>query len=105
MTDTPEKSIKKQDLIFQPVVPGITFPWSEASFYGFSLFVSTVFHELGHALAADCHDIKVLGYGLVIFLVIPAAFVDLSTSELNALSYMEQVKYSMLLYNRPTRSY
>ena len=81
-----------EELIFQPVIPGITFPLSDASIYGISLFVSTVFHELGHALAADSQDVKLLGYGILIIFIIPAAFVDLSTSELSSLSLYDQLK-------------
>ena len=83
--------IQKEDLIFQPIIPGVNFPWSDVTMYGFSLLTCTVFHEFGHALAADCQDIKILGYGLLIILIIPAAFVNLSTSELKSLSFMDQV--------------
>ena len=65
----------RDELIFQPVIPGVTFPMSEIGVYGFSLFLSTVFHELGHALAADCQDVKILGYGLLIIFIVPAAYV------------------------------
>ena len=34
LTNVSEKPIQTDDLIFQPVLPGVTFPWSEASFYG-----------------------------------------------------------------------
>jgi S2P endopeptidase len=81
-----------EDLIFQPVIPGVNFPLDEVGLYGLSLLISTVFHELGHALAADCHDVKLLGYGLMVFFIIPAAFVDMSTSELTSLSAFEQLK-------------
>lgn len=92
LTMSEKHQISNQELIFQPVIPGVTFPLSDLRIYGFSLFLSTVFHELGHALAADCHDIKIFGYGLFIFILIPAAFVDLSTPELKSISYMEQLK-------------
>ena len=82
----------KDDLIFQPVIPGVTFPISDISVYGLSLFTCTVFHELGHALAADSLDVKLLGYGLIIMIIIPAAYVDLSTSELTSLSLSDQLK-------------
>lgn len=85
-------NIQKEDLIFQPIIPGVNFPWSDVTMYGFSLLTCTVFHEFGHALAADCQDIKILGYGLLIILIIPAAFVNLSTSELKSLSFMDQLK-------------
>jgi len=82
----------RDELIFQPVIPGVTFPMSEIGVYGFSLFLSTVFHELGHALAADCQDVKILGYGLLIIFIVPAAYVDLSTAELTSLSLTDQLK-------------
>ena len=91
-------NIQKEDLIFQPIIPGVNFPWSDVTMYGFSLLTCTVFHEFGHALAADCQDIKILGYGLLIILIIPAAFVNLSTSELKSLSFMDQVQYNWYLY-------
>ena len=65
----------RDELIFQPVIPGVTFPISDVGVYGLSLFLSTVFHELGHALAADCQDVKILGYGLLIIFIVPAAYV------------------------------
>ncbi len=48
------------DLVFQPVIPGVTFPLTDVGIYGFSLLVTTVFHELGHAVAADCLDVKIM---------------------------------------------
>lgn len=85
-------TVERSDLIFQPVVPGITFPIADAGVYALGLLLSSAFHELGHAVAADCQDVKLLGYGLLIIFVIPAAFVELSTSELKALSPTDQLK-------------
>jgi len=82
----------RDELIFQPVIPGVTFPISDVGVYGLSLFLSTVFHELGHALAADCQDVKILGYGLLIIFIVPAAYVELSTAELKSLSLTDQLK-------------
>ena len=62
-----------------------------------SLFMSTVFHEMGHAIAADSLDVKLLGYGLLIMVVLPAAYVDLSTSELGSLSLSDQLKVTMIV--------
>jgi len=90
--DSDTKLDVSEELIFQPVIPGVTFPLSDIGVYGFSLFLSTVFHELGHALAADCQDVKLLGYGLLIIFIIPAAYVDLSTAELKSLSLTDQLK-------------
>lgn len=86
------QTVDRSELIFQPVVPGITFPIADAGVYALGLLLSSAFHELGHAVAADCQDVKLLGYGLLIIFVIPAAFVELSTSELKALSLTDQLK-------------
>ena len=79
--NTEKKLDIRDELIFQPVIPGVTFPISDVGVYGLSLFLSTVFHELGHALAADCQDVKILGYGLLIIFIVPAAYVGKWTSK------------------------
>ena len=83
----------RDELIFQPVIPGVTFPISDVGVYGFSLFLSTVFHELGHALAADCQDVKILGYGLLIIFIVPAAYVGKWTLKSIQVSIKEIQKF------------
>ncbi len=84
--------VNSDSLIFQPVIPGYNFPLKAVGYYGFSLFASTLFHEFGHALAADCHDVKILGYGVMVIFIIPAAFVSLSTPEFQSVGNFEQLK-------------
>ena len=84
--------ISTDELVFQPVIPGVTLPLADVGIYATSLLVCTIFHEFGHALAADCQDVKLLGYGLFVIFVIPAAFVDLSTAELSSLAPSDQLK-------------
>ena len=84
--------INADELVFQPVIPGVTFPLADVGIYATSLLVCTIFHEFGHALAADCQDVKLLGYGLYVIFIIPAAFVELSTSELGSLTPSDQLK-------------
>ena len=84
--------LNTEELVFQPVIPGVTFPMSEVGFYAISLLLSTIYHEFGHALAADCLDVKLLGYGVLVIFLIPAAYVDLSTAELSSLAPNDQLK-------------
>ena len=41
----------------------------------FSLLICSVYHELGHAVAAVTENVRVLGFGVFLLLFIPAAFV------------------------------
>ena len=60
--NNPEKAKQiENELVFQPVIPGVTFPLTDFGAYAISLIITTAFHELGHALAADCQDVKILG--------------------------------------------
>ena len=52
----------------------------------------SVLHEAGHALAAEVAGLPVLGAGVVIFLVFPAAFVELETAGLAALPPWTQLQ-------------
>lgn len=61
------------------VIPGITIPlW-----YGlFALLVVLVVHEFSHGFLATSQDLKVKSVGLVLFAVIPGAFVEPDEEEL-----------------------
>lgn len=48
---TDDKSSDEQ-MILQPVVPGVNLPQSQLAHYFVTIFICTVFHEMGHALAA-----------------------------------------------------
>ncbi|XP_026804668.1 membrane-bound transcription factor site-2 protease [Rhopalosiphum maidis] len=74
---TSEPSSNQQDTFLEPIVPGINLPMSDLSYYIFALMFSTVFHELGHALAAIREDMHVEGVGLMFILILPVAYVHL----------------------------
>jgi membrane-associated protease RseP (regulator of RpoE activity) len=63
-----------------PVIPGVKIPGSEfyvPFWYGIiALFVVIVFHEFGHGIIAKAHKYKILNTGLVLFLILPGAFVE-----------------------------
>ena len=42
----------ENEMILQPVVPGVNLPQSQLAHYFITIFICTVFHEMGHALAA-----------------------------------------------------
>nr|SVE75835.1 EOG090X08FA [Daphnia hispanica] len=83
---------KNEEAILQPVVPGVNLPSSDLPYYLITLLVCTVFHEIGHAVAAASEQIPLVSFGLIVWLVVPAAFVELPTKEVNSLSPREQLK-------------
>lgn len=77
--------------VLQPVVPGVNLPPSELLYYLFALLFSSIWHEIGHAIAAyDC-GVPVLGVGLLIMAVFPAAYVELPTPQLLTRSHRHQL--------------
>ena len=45
-------SYKKEESVLQPVLPGINLPKSDLPYYLLTILISTVLHEMGHAVAA-----------------------------------------------------
>lgn len=44
--------LKEEQVVLQPVLPGVNLPQSHLTHYFATIFICTVFHELGHAIAA-----------------------------------------------------
>lgn len=42
----------KEEVVLQPVLPGVNLPGSELPLYFVTLLICTVLHEMGHAFAA-----------------------------------------------------
>jgi membrane-associated protease RseP (regulator of RpoE activity) len=63
-----------------PVIPGVRIPGSQIFvpfWYGIiSLFIVIVVHEFGHGIIAKVHNLKIKNTGLVLFLILPGAFVE-----------------------------
>ncbi|KAL4444603.1 hypothetical protein ABPG77_002420 [Micractinium sp. CCAP 211/92] len=70
----------------QLALPGVTLPASHALPLWLALAVSLAAHEAGHALAAAAEGVRVSGAGLSLLLLLPAAFVELDSADLAALS-------------------
>ncbi|KAK3925746.1 Membrane-bound transcription factor site-2 protease [Frankliniella fusca] len=68
------------------IVPGYNLPLSDFAYYGITLLLCTFFHEIGHAVAAVREDVHIHGTGFSLFFILPAAYVYLDTSQLNALA-------------------
>eukprot|EP00040_Diaphanoeca_grandis_P033413 m.204646 g.204646 ORF g.204646 m.204646 type:complete len:574 (-) comp32895_c0_seq2:143-1864(-) len=66
-----------------PVLPGITVPSSHVMYIFITLLVNAVAHESGHALAAINGDVRMESFGVLMYLVYPAAFVELNSHQLD----------------------
>ncbi|CAG9859213.1 unnamed protein product [Phyllotreta striolata] len=75
---------RDQQILIEPVVPGVNLPASELGYYSCSLIVCSIIHELGHALAAVLDDVNLLEVGAHVFFVLPVAYVNLATDKLFA---------------------
>ncbi len=63
-----------------PIIPGVRIPGSQIFvpfWYGIiSLFIVVVVHEFGHGIIAKAHGLKIKNTGLILFLILPGAFVE-----------------------------
>ncbi|KAH8109491.1 hypothetical protein DFH11DRAFT_1627687 [Phellopilus nigrolimitatus] len=67
-------------LALNPIIPGVTVPWSHLPVLLFALFVAQCIHEAGHAAAAAIDSLPLHAIGASITIVLPSAFVSLSPS-------------------------
>jgi len=79
-------------IVLQPVLPGVNMPLGELGYYFVTLLICSIIHEAGHAIAAVEADVRVLGFGIMVFFVLPAAHVDLPTDQLLALRKSRQLR-------------
>lgn len=74
------------------MLPGINIPTSDFWIYFLAIALSTIFHELGHALAAAQEDVQIIAVGVYVFTIIPVAFVDLNTDQLKNLAVTKRLR-------------
>lgn len=86
------KDTEDSSKILTPVVPGVNLPNSQILPYLFTLLISGIFHEYGHALAASREGVSMYGSGLFLFLIYPAAFVDLNTEALKRCDAFQRLR-------------
>ncbi|TFK24087.1 hypothetical protein FA15DRAFT_704849 [Coprinopsis marcescibilis] len=75
-----------------PIIPGVTVPLSDLPIIIVSVFLSQAMHEFGHAVAAALEAIPMMSSGATLMLVIPAAFVALSTASMSSLEKQGQAR-------------
>lgn len=63
----------------QPILPGVNIPASDIGLYLLSIFIASVIHEAGHAVAAYSNASSIEGMGFALFAIVPVAFVELTT--------------------------
>ncbi|CAK1585672.1 unnamed protein product [Parnassius mnemosyne] len=74
------------------VLPGVNIPTSDFWVYLLAIGMSSIFHELGHALAAAQEDVQLIAVGVYVFTIIPIAFVQLNTEHLNSLAITKRLR-------------
>ncbi|XP_071503869.1 membrane-bound transcription factor site-2 protease-like [Diadema antillarum] len=82
----------KPEQVLTPVMPGVNLPLNQITYFFAVLFISGIFHELGHAIAAVREKVRVNGFGVFIMLIYPGAYVDLHTENLQALTPFSQLR-------------
>ncbi|CAG2174816.1 unnamed protein product [Oppiella nova] len=75
-----------------PVIPGINLPMSDFVYYFITLAISSIYHESGHALAGLREGVRLHSFGVFLFIIIPGAFVNLSTEQVLNLNVWNQLK-------------
>ena len=78
--------------MIQPVVPGVNLPASEIGYYSITLLLSSILHELGHALASVQEDVHVINVGANVLFILPVAYVNISSDKLFSLNPWKRLK-------------
>lgn len=74
------------------LVPGITLPINEIGFYVATLLISSVFHEIGHAIASVLEDVPLIGFGIRFYFIIPMAYTEIGTEAMEKLRYWSKLR-------------
>ncbi|XP_047990466.1 membrane-bound transcription factor site-2 protease [Leguminivora glycinivorella] len=74
------------------ILPGFNIPASDFGAYFLAMSISSIFHELGHALTACQHDVQLLSVGISVFAIIPIAFVQLNGDHVVALPVTKRLR-------------
>lgn len=78
--------------LITPVVPGVNLPITELGYYCVALFICSVVHELGHALASILDDVGIQEFGCNLYFILPVAYVSLPTDKLSVVSLWKQLR-------------
>uniref|UniRef100_A0A182J270 Membrane-bound transcription factor site-2 protease n=1 Tax=Anopheles atroparvus TaxID=41427 RepID=A0A182J270_ANOAO len=84
----PDRRTVEIDLL----VPGLNLPINEIGYYIAALAINSVVHELGHGLAAVLEDVQIKGFGIHVLLIIPMAYTQLDSDQLNTLKVWKKLR-------------
>lgn len=76
----------------QAMLPGVNVPSSDFIVYFSTIALSSIAHELGHAMAAAHEDVQFLSIGICVVAILPMAYVELNTEQLNTLPAHKRLK-------------
>ncbi|CAF2048445.1 unnamed protein product [Rotaria magnacalcarata] len=82
----------RDKLWIQPIIPGVNVPLEELGHFFLALLVCTLFHELGHAIAASVEQVRVNGCGYFLFILYPGAYVDLNEEQIQMITAYRQLR-------------
>jgi hypothetical protein len=71
---------------FTLLIPGLSLSIQASLFWMTALILSTVWHELGHAVAATNEHVRLKFTGFFLFLIIPGAYVSLDTNQFESIA-------------------
>ncbi|KAG0698419.1 hypothetical protein DFH29DRAFT_1002860 [Suillus ampliporus] len=86
------KSYSSTAHAINPIIPGLTVPLKHLPLILFSLCISQIVHESGHAITAAIHRIPMLAAGASITFIFPAAFVALPSARVEELSSLDRLR-------------
>ncbi|XP_055630918.1 membrane-bound transcription factor site-2 protease [Toxorhynchites rutilus septentrionalis] len=82
----------KQPVSIDLLIPGVNLPINEIGYYIAALAINSIVHEMGHGLAAVLEDVPIKGFGLHVMLIVPMAYTQLNSDQLNALRTWKRLK-------------
>lgn len=76
----------------EPIIIGVNLPLNQIWYYCITIIFCSIVHELGHALAAVCEDVQILGVGANVVFIMTMAYVQLKTEALNSLTTIKKLR-------------
>lgn len=84
--------IPLQSVNVEILLPGFNLPVNEIGFYIAALAISSILHELGHAMAAVLEDVPIMGLGFHLWFIIPIAYTQLGPEQMNSLKMWKKLR-------------
>ncbi|KAJ3187031.1 Membrane-bound transcription factor site-2 protease [Gaertneriomyces sp. JEL0708] len=67
------------------LIPGLNLPFSAFIYYFMAFLVASIFHEIGHAIAASVEHVSIQSFGVFLYVMFPGAFVELREQSMDLL--------------------